>query len=148
MNGPASPSSPIMKRKPLTSSFSMLGGLSLATGDGAGGAVATSRPARPFKGSSSSFVRSWEGLPISQVQMRTIAEANAGRDTIFGFQTLGKAVVWTEIGKGKKVRSLSRLSPQPQTHPCCPAGFAEPHHLRQLSDLHRREPAHRVAQPN
>ncbi|BGP30078.1 hypothetical protein JCM10296v2_001830 [Rhodotorula toruloides] len=102
------PSSPLLKRKPLTSSFSMLGGLSLAAGDGAGGAVPTSRPARPFKGSSSSFIRSWEGLPISQVQLRAIAEANVGRDTIFGFQTLGRAVVWTEIGKGKK-DSLSRV---------------------------------------
>ncbi|GJN88567.1 hypothetical protein Rhopal_001533-T1 [Rhodotorula paludigena] len=98
-NGQA-PSSPVPKRKPLTSSFSMLGGLSLASGEGA--AVATSRPARAFKGSSSSFIRSWEGLPLSQVQLKAIAESNAGRDTIFGFQTLGKAIVWSEIGQGKK----------------------------------------------
>lgn len=107
------PSSPVPKRKPLTSSFSMLGGLSLASGEG--GAVATSRPARAFKGSSSSFIRSWEGLPLSQVQLKAIAESNAGRDTIFGIQTLGKAIVWSEIGQGKKVRrqpSIALSRPQ------------------------------------
>ncbi|GAA6008987.1 hypothetical protein JCM10207_004056 [Rhodosporidiobolus poonsookiae] len=93
------------KRRPLTSSFSMLGGFP-SVGDSGG--VATSRPARAFKGSSSSFIRSWEGLPISQVQLRQIAEANAGRNTVFGFQTSGKAVVWNEIGKGKK-DALSRI---------------------------------------
>ncbi|GAA5851327.1 hypothetical protein JCM9279_001106 [Rhodotorula babjevae] len=90
------PSSPVPKRKPLTSSFSMLGGLALA----AEGAT-TSRPARALKGSSSSFVRSWEGLPLSQVQLRGIGDANAGRDTIFGFQTIGKTLVMSEIAKGK-----------------------------------------------
>ncbi|BGP37991.1 hypothetical protein JCM10449v2_001918 [Rhodotorula kratochvilovae] len=95
--GQVPPSSPQPKRKPLTSSFSMLGGLSLA-----GDAVSTSRPARAFKGSSSSFVRSWEGLPVPQVHLRGMAEANAGRETLFGFQTIGKALVLSEIGKGKK----------------------------------------------
>ncbi|GAA6058230.1 hypothetical protein JCM3770_007423 [Rhodotorula araucariae] len=101
--GQGAPSSPQPKRKPLASSFSMLGGLSLA-GDG----VSTSRPARAFKGSSSSFVRSWEGLPVTQVHLRGMAEANAGRDTLFGFQTIGKAVVLSEIGKGKK-DALARI---------------------------------------
>ncbi|TNY20229.1 WD40-repeat-containing domain protein [Rhodotorula diobovata] len=74
----------------------MLGGLALA-GDG----VPTSRPARALKGSSSSFVRSWDGLPLSQVQMRGLGDANVGRDTIFGFQTIGKTLVMSEIAKGK-----------------------------------------------
>ncbi|GAA5978152.1 hypothetical protein JCM10908_004248 [Rhodotorula pacifica] len=101
--------SPASKRKPLTSSFSMLGGLSLAAAGGdSNGGVTTSRPARTFKGSTSSFIRSWEGLPISQVLLRTIAEANAGRQTIFGFQTLGKVLLWHEIGMGKK-EPLSRI---------------------------------------
>ncbi|GAA6027087.1 hypothetical protein JCM8097_006100 [Rhodosporidiobolus ruineniae] len=97
--------SPLMKRRPLTSSFSMLGSAAWSSGENA---VATSRPARAFKGSSSSFIRSWEGLPLSPAQLRTIAEGNAGRDTIFGFQTVGKSLVWTEIGKGKK-DALSRI---------------------------------------
>ncbi|GAA5885477.1 hypothetical protein JCM6882_009635 [Rhodosporidiobolus microsporus] len=101
-NGP--PGSPAVKRRPLASSFSMLGSFY----GGEGGAVATTRPARAFKGSSSSFIRSWEGLPLSQVQLRTMTEANAGRDTIFGFQTMGKTVVWSEIAKGKK-DALSRI---------------------------------------
>ncbi|GAA5830344.1 hypothetical protein JCM11251_001316 [Rhodosporidiobolus azoricus] len=101
-NGP--PGSPAVKRRPLASSFSMLG--SFYGSEGAG--VATTRPARGFKGSSSSFVRSWEGLPLSQMQLRTIAESNAGKETIFGFQTMGKAVVWTEIAQGKK-DALSRI---------------------------------------
>lgn len=102
------PSSPVPKRKPLTSSFSMLGGLALAA-EGA----ATSRPARALKGSSSSFVRSWEGLPLSQVQLRGIGDANAGRDTVFGFQTIGKALAMSEIAKGK-VRPSARPSPPPR----------------------------------
>ncbi|GAA5922007.1 hypothetical protein JCM1841_000733 [Sporobolomyces salmonicolor] len=103
--GPSGSFSPLMKRRPLTSSFSMLGGLNMA---GGGDAITTSRPARAFKGTSSSFVRSWEGLPLSQVQLKAIAEGNVGKDTIFGFQTIGKAVVWNEIGKGKK-DLLSRI---------------------------------------
>ncbi|GAA5874953.1 hypothetical protein JCM3774_000458 [Rhodotorula dairenensis] len=104
--------SPASKRKPLTSSFSMLGGLSLAAGGDSsssyGGGVTTSRPARTFKGSTSSFIRSWEGLPVSQVLLRTIGEANAGRQTIFGFQTLGKVLLWHEISMNRK-DSLSRI---------------------------------------
>ncbi|GAA5968262.1 hypothetical protein JCM11641_003787 [Rhodosporidiobolus odoratus] len=96
--------SPLMKRRALPRSFSMLGS-STPAGDGA---ISTTRPARTFKGSSSSFIRSWEGLPLSQPQLRTIAEGNAGKETIFGFQTLGKSVVWHEIAKGKK-DALSRV---------------------------------------
>ncbi|GAA6012447.1 hypothetical protein JCM11491_004335 [Sporobolomyces phaffii] len=116
--------SPTTKRRPLTSSFSMLGGLNTfaATagtangGNGGGGGdstvstspVNTSRPNRALRGTTSSFIRSWEGLPLSQVQLKVISEANAGRDTIFGFQTMGKGVFWSEIAKGKK-DPLSRI---------------------------------------
>ncbi|GAA5848601.1 hypothetical protein JCM8547_004569 [Rhodosporidiobolus lusitaniae] len=96
--------SPLMKRRPLTSSFSMLGS-STSAGDGG---VGTSRPARAFKGSSSSFIRSWEGLPLSQAQLKTLAEGNAGRDTIFAFQTIGKTVLWSDVGTGKK-EPLSKI---------------------------------------
>ncbi|TKA52912.1 hypothetical protein B0A53_04215 [Rhodotorula sp. CCFEE 5036] len=108
--GGGSGHSPASKRKPLASSFSMLGGLSLAAAAAGGdsGGVTTSRPARTFKGSTSSFIRSWEGLPVSQVMLRTIGEANAGRQTIFGFQILGKVLLWHEIGMGKR-DSLSRI---------------------------------------
>ncbi|GAA6062354.1 hypothetical protein JCM10212_005696 [Sporobolomyces blumeae] len=94
------------KRKPLTSSFSMLGGLN-TFGDSTAN-VSASRPSRALKGTTSSFVRSWEGLPLSQVQLRMIAEANSGRDTLFAFQTMGKGVFWNEVGKGKK-DALSRI---------------------------------------
>ncbi|GAA5853098.1 hypothetical protein JCM3766R1_004146 [Sporobolomyces carnicolor] len=115
--------SPSTKRRPLTSSFSMLGGLNTfantsgsATAGGGGGPdpttstspVASSRPSRALRGTTSSFIRSWEGLPLSQVQLRTIAEANAGRETIFGFQTMSKGVFFSEIAKGKK-DPLSRI---------------------------------------
>ncbi|GAA5957676.1 hypothetical protein JCM3765_001476 [Sporobolomyces pararoseus] len=112
--------SPTTKRRPLTSSFSMLGGLNTfantngAAGGGAGelatstSPVASSRPNRALRGTTSSFIRSWEGLPLSQVQLKTIAEANAGKETIFGFQTMGKGVFWSEIAKGKK-DPLSRI---------------------------------------
>ncbi|GAA5993563.1 hypothetical protein JCM5350_002808, partial [Sporobolomyces pararoseus] len=113
--------SPTTKRRPLTSSFSMLGGLNtFANTNGVGGGVgagdsatstspvASSRPNRALRGTTSSFIRSWEGLPLSQVQLRTIAEANAGKETIFGFQTMGKGVFWSEIAKGKK-DPLSRI---------------------------------------
>lgn len=109
--GGGSGNSPASKRKPLTSSFSMLGGLSLAAAAAAGDSsgVTTSRPARTFKGSTSSFIRSWEGLPVSQVMLRTIGEANAGRQTIFGFQILGKVLLWHEIGMGKRVSRAAVL---------------------------------------
>lgn len=145
--------SPVSKRKPLTSSFSMLGGLSLAAGgDNSHGGVATSRPARTFKGSTSSFIRSWEGMPISQVQLRTIGEANAGRQTVFGFQTLGKVLLWHEIGMGKKVSPSLRKRGQricgPSRLTCTlpislSAGSPQPNCLRVLPDLHRRESAYR-----
>jgi hypothetical protein len=35
-----------------------------------------------------------------------MSEANAGKDTIFAFQTMGKGVFWSEIAKGKKVGSI------------------------------------------
>ncbi|GAA5931461.1 uncharacterized protein JCM15063_001474 [Sporobolomyces koalae] len=103
--------SPATKRRPLTSSFSMLGGLNTFAGggtDGPGSVSSGTRPARALKGSTSSFLRSWEGLPLSQIQMRAMSEANAGKDTVFGFQTMSKGVFWSEIGKGKK-EPLSRI---------------------------------------
>ncbi|GAA6016498.1 hypothetical protein JCM8202_006061 [Rhodotorula sphaerocarpa] len=102
------PSSPTPKRRPLIRSFSMLGSLSLAPGNDGNDSLASSRPARPFKGSTSSFVRSWEGLPVSQTQLRAMADANAGRHTVFGFQTLGKVLLWHEIGTSRK-DPLSRI---------------------------------------
>lgn len=105
------PSSPTPKRRPLIRSFSMLGSLSLAPGNDGNDSLASSRPARPFKGSTSSFVRSWEGLPVSQTQLRAMADANAGRHTVFGFQTLGKVLLWHEIGTSRKVRPNSKRTP-------------------------------------
>jgi len=100
--------SPATKRRPLTSSFSMLGGLNTFA-ESATSPLNSSRPSRALKGTTSSFIRSWEGLPLSQMQLKMIAEANAGKDTIFGFQTMGKGVFWNEIGKGKKVSLASPL---------------------------------------
>ncbi|GAA5905018.1 WD40 repeat domain-containing protein [Sporobolomyces salmoneus] len=111
--------SPTTKRRPLTSSFSMLGGLNTfgTTGTAGGGGGdsttstspnTTSRPNRALKGTTSSFIRSWEGLPLSQMQLKMISEANAGKETIFGFQTMSKGVFWSEIAKGKK-DPLSRI---------------------------------------
>lgn len=113
--------SPASKRKPLTSSFSMLGGLSLAAGgdSSSSGGVTTSRPARTFKGSTSSFIRSWEGLPVSQVMLRAIGEANAGRQTIFGFQTLGKVLLWHEISMSRKVSQPAFLPASLACPPQC-----------------------------
>jgi hypothetical protein len=95
----------------------MLGGLNTfaattgATGGGDSATstspVASSRPNRALRGTTSSFIRSWEGLPLSQVQLKLISETNAGKDTIFGFQTMGKGVFWSEIAKGKKVRQFT-----------------------------------------
>lgn len=136
------PSSPATKRKPLTSSFSMLGGLALA-GDG----VPTSRPARALKGSSSSFVRSWDGLPLSQVQMRGLGDANVGRDTIFGFQTIGKTLVMSEIAKGKvRASSAADKLPLPSADSSSSSRAGRPcsGHLCILPDLRRCKPAHGV----
>lgn len=146
--GGGSGNSPASKRKPLTSSFSMLGGLSLAAAAAAGDSsgVTTSRPARTFKGSTSSFIRSWEGLPVSQVMLRTIGEANAGHQTIFGFQILGKVLLWHEIGMGKRVSCDGGLA----VFVVCPrvlipfiiAGLSEPNRFCLFSDMHRREPTY------
>lgn len=141
--GSGSGNSPASKRKPLTSSFSMLGGLSLAAGGGdSGGGVTTSRPARTFKGSTSSFIRSWEGLPVSQVMLRTIGEANAGRQTIFGFQILGKVLLWHEIGMGKRVSprdGLVAFCRLPWLTPFMITGLSEPDRFCLLPNMYRRE---------
>lgn len=92
--GPTTPSS---KKKALSSPFSIPTLSSL----GSGSDSSSSRPIRQFRGTSSTFVRSWEGLPLSQFQLKTLADSNAGRETLFGFYTSGKGVVWTEIGVGR-----------------------------------------------
>lgn len=137
--------SPLMKRRPLiTSSFSW--SANGPAGGGGDGPIASSRPARAFKGSSSSFIRSWEGLPISQVQLRSFTEGNNGKDTIFGFQTQGKMVLWNHIGPGKKVRRppFSRLSLMPLIIVRL-AGTDQQDHLQPIPDVYRRKPAHRIA---
>jgi hypothetical protein len=152
--GGGSGHSPASKRKPLASSFSMLGGLSLAAAAAGGdsGGVTTSRPARTFKGSTSSFIRSWEGLPVSQVMLRTIGEANAGRQTIFGFQILGKVLLWHEIGMGKRVScdgGLLQFSlPYEVLMPFMIAGLSEPNCLCLLSDMYRRESTYSFRDPD
>lgn len=140
--------SPATKRRPLTSSFSMLGGLNTFT-DSAASPLNSSRPSRALKGTTSSFIRSWEGLPLSQVQLKMIAEANAGKDTIFGFQTMGKGVFWNEIGKGKKVSLLplyqiSQLVLISDTL----TGSIESNHLLGFPDLYRCESTHCIALAN
>lgn len=101
------PSSALAKRKQLSSSFSIptLSSLSPGQGNSNGDGTSTSRPIRQFRGTSSSFVRSWEGLPLSAVQLRGLAEGNVGKAALFGFYTTGQRVVWCEIGQGRpKVR--------------------------------------------
>lgn len=104
---------PLMKKRAITSSFSIptLGSLGGTGNSGTGGngnadgTATNSRPVRQFRGTSSSFVKSWEGLPLSAAQMRGITEANAGKKALFGFYTTGKGVVWCELGQGRpKVR--------------------------------------------
>lgn len=101
--------SPLTKRKALASSFSIptLSNLNASSSNGGvqEATVATSRPSRQFRGTSSSFVRSWEGLPLTTLQLKNLSEANQGKKTIFGFWTCGKSVVWSEIMPGRpKVR--------------------------------------------
>ncbi|SCV69072.1 BQ2448_2092 [Microbotryum intermedium] len=119
--------SPTTRRKPLGSSFSIPTLSSLAGGGGGGGAGdggpspgggnsglggsgggSNSRPSRPFRGTSSSFVRNWEGLPLQGATLKAIAEAGQGRKTLFGFYTHGKGVIWCEIGQGRP--KVSRIS--------------------------------------
>lgn len=88
---------PSTKKKALSSPFSIPTLSSL----GSSGDTSASRPIRQFRGTSSTFVRSWEGLPLSQFQLKTMADSNAGKETLFGFYTSGKGVVWTEIGVGR-----------------------------------------------
>ena len=79
--------------------------------------VITSRPIRQFRGTSSSFVRSWEGLPLSQPQLRSLADANAGKDALFVFYTIGKGVVWAELSQGRpKVHLEVCSSREPRAH--------------------------------
>ncbi|KAM0792236.1 hypothetical protein ACM66B_004931 [Microbotryomycetes sp. NB124-2] len=110
--------SPLMKRRPLTSSFSIptlssLGNAGQGSTNAGNGidvvAPATSRPARQFRGTSSSFVRSWEGIPQSNQQLKTIAEANAGNSVVFGFWTQSKSVVWSEIMPSRPKEALARV---------------------------------------
>ncbi|KAK4058932.1 hypothetical protein OIO90_000378 [Microbotryomycetes sp. JL221] len=123
--------SPLMKRKPLTSSFSIPTLSSLSNngtnnnnnnnnGNNGNGTITattsssdqtptTSRPSRQFRGTSSSFVRSWEGIPLSNQQLKTISEANVGREVVFGFWTQGKSVVWSEIMPSRPKEALARV---------------------------------------
>ncbi|SGY72562.1 BQ5605_C005g03182 [Microbotryum silenes-dioicae] len=114
--------SPTPRRKPLGSSFSIPTLSSLAGGGDAGssagggnsglggnGGGSNSRPSRPFRGTSSSFVRSWEGLPLQGATLKAIAEAGQGRKTLFGFYTYGKGVVWCEIGQGRPKEAIARV---------------------------------------
>ncbi|KAK4053745.1 hypothetical protein OIV83_001401 [Microbotryomycetes sp. JL201] len=109
--------SPLMKRRPLTSSFSIptLGSLGSAGQSSTNGAIgpdtapSTSRPSRQFRGTSSSFVRSWEGIPQSNQQLKSIAEANAGKAIVFGFWTQSKSVVWSEIMPSRPKEALARV---------------------------------------
>lgn len=69
---------------------------------------ASSRPVRQFRGTSSTFVRSWDGLPMSAQQVKSLSEGNAGKETLFGVYTSGKAVNWVELGADRpKVRHKS-----------------------------------------
>ncbi|SCZ97719.1 BZ3500_MvSof-1268-A1-R1_Chr4-3g07404 [Microbotryum saponariae] len=114
--------SPTIRRKPLGSSFSIPTLSSLAggadggssagggnSGTGGNGGGSNSRPSRPFRGTSSSFVRSWEGLPLQGATLKAIAEAGQGRKTLFGFYTHGKGVVWCEIGQGRPKEAIARV---------------------------------------
>lgn len=60
---------PLPKRKQ-SSSFS-IATLASSLGNGDEGGLAV-RPIRQFRGTSSSFVRSWEGLPLSQYQLKSL----------------------------------------------------------------------------
>lgn len=148
--------SPLLKRRPLTSSFSIptLGSLGAGNGGSNGGSageagVMTSRPIRQFRGTSSSFVRSWEGLPLSQGQLKGIAEGNSGRQTVFGFYTSGKSVIWVEIGQGRPKARLILVLSRPSFSLTIPlarrvAGGAGSSRLQRRTYLHRRQPAHHV----
>ncbi|KAL8283610.1 hypothetical protein RQP46_005405 [Phenoliferia psychrophenolica] len=96
---------PTLRRKPMSTAFS-LPTLSSVSSD----TVITSRPIRQFRGTSSSFVRSWEGLPLSQPQLRGLADANAGKDALFVFYTIGKGVVWAELSQGRPKDALCRVT--------------------------------------
>ncbi|KAM0756354.1 WD40 repeat-like protein [Meredithblackwellia eburnea MCA 4105] len=105
--------SPTQRRKPLSSSFSIPTLVSLGNQQqqqSLSDTIITSRPTRPFRGTSSSFVRAWEGLPLSQPQLRGLADANAGKQSIFAFYTTGKSVVWVELGQGRPKEALCRVT--------------------------------------
>lgn len=70
----------------------------------------SSRPLRQFRGTSSTFVRSWEGLPLTSVILKGLAEGNVGKDAIFAFYTLGKGVVWSEIVPGRPKDHLCKVT--------------------------------------
>lgn len=92
---------PTLRRKALSSSFSIPTLQSLGAGQQNPDTIITSRPVRQFRGTSSSFVRSWEGLPLSQPQLRALADTHAGKEALFVFYTMGKGVVWAELGQGR-----------------------------------------------
>lgn len=114
----AGPSSPLLRRRPLASTFSIptLAGLaSAASGLPASSSsssdgpspVATARPGRAFRGTNSTFVRTWEGLPLGVAQMRAFAEGSGGAargggaGKLFGFWLRDKGVLWSELGMGR-----------------------------------------------
>lgn len=104
-----SPVTPLKRLNPL-SAFSIPTLSSLAP-------PASSRPVRQFRGTSSTFVRSWDGLPMSAQQTKSLAEGNAGKETLFAVYTSGKAVVWVELAADRPKVRPRNLSQPPTNAP-------------------------------
>lgn len=92
---------PTTKKKQLSGSFSLSSGNSNGT--------ESSRPIRQFRGTSSTFVRSWDGLPLTQSIIKGL-ESNTSKETVFAFYTLGKGVIWSEIQVGRPKEHLCKIT--------------------------------------
>ncbi|KAI5477544.1 catabolite repression protein creC [Pseudohyphozyma bogoriensis] len=99
---------PGLKRKAFGSSFS-IPTLNVLARPG-GNSTETSRPTRQFRGTTSSFVRSWEGLPIPQGVWKGICEANEGKRALFGGYTCGKGVVVAELTPGRPKEQICKVT--------------------------------------